>query len=91
MTRPPRRRQPWKPRRQAWSTALGLANALALLLAGTAGLGIPDQVIRWIAFAGAFALIVRGVLEQEAQQEALRTKPPMPAVPPVPTPPAGKK
>lgn len=71
-----RRRRAWKPKRSAWITLLGLINAIALLLASTAGLGLPDTAIKWVTFIGGVALLIRETLQREAQTEALHTPPP---------------
>lgn len=75
MSRRPRRK--WKPTVQGWITALGLANATAVLIGSSAvDLGIPATVAKWVLLVGAVALIWKGMLEEDARQEALRKMPP---------------
>jgi hypothetical protein len=75
MSRRPRRK--WKPTVQGWITALGLINAAAVLIGSSAtDLGVPGTVAKWVLLMGAVALIWKGMLEEDARQEALRKVPP---------------
>jgi hypothetical protein len=75
---PRRNRRPkWKPTAQGWITTLGLLNATAILIGSAAAdLGVPATVGKWVLLMGAVALIWKGMLEENARQEALRKTPP---------------
>jgi hypothetical protein len=88
MTTPRRRRKPWKITRQDVIVALGLINTLFVFTVGSAlELELPLLAVKWFAFLGGAALLVKGILEERekkdeqirqeaARQEALRKTPP---------------
>lgn len=72
-----RTRRQWKPTRQGLITALGLINAAFVFLSTSAPeLEMPSLVIKWLGAIAVVALIWRGMLEQEARDEARRLPPP---------------
>jgi hypothetical protein len=74
---PRRTRRKWKPTVQGGITTLGIVNAAAVLIGSSAAdLGVPATVAKWVLLMGAVALIWKGMLEEDAREEARRLPPP---------------